>query len=74
MPERKEWTVERHSQTSSKGEGQENVVALLRRVAESLDDLVDIEVQDIVPHGDGRRPGLADGNGLLPPPAAATRG
>lgn len=42
-----EWTVLHFSLSNPAGEGQGDVAALLRRVAESLDELGDVDVQDI---------------------------
>lgn len=38
------------SQSNPEGPGQGDVAALLRRVADSLDDLGDVDVQDIAFH------------------------
>ena len=45
-PER--WTVEHFSQANPGGEGQGDVPALLRRVAGTIADLGDVDVQDVV--------------------------
>lgn len=45
-----QWTALHFSQSNPDGEGQGDAAALLRRVADSLDDLGDIDVQDIVFH------------------------
>jgi hypothetical protein len=50
MSERTSWTVEHFSQANPAGEGQGDVPALLRRVADSIDALGEIEVQDLVLH------------------------
>jgi len=42
-----DWTVLHFSQSNPAGEGQGDVAALLRRVADSLDDLGDVQVQDV---------------------------
>lgn len=42
------WTVEHFSQANPKGEGQGDVPALLRRVANTIEEFGAIEVQDIV--------------------------
>lgn len=41
------WTVLHFSQSNPAGEGQGEVAALLRRVADRLDDLGDVQVQDV---------------------------
>jgi len=41
------WTARYFSQSNPAGAGQGDVAALLRRVAESIDDLGDVDVQDI---------------------------
>ncbi|MGW4522744.1 hypothetical protein [Amycolatopsis sp. NPDC004378] len=41
------WTVEHFSQSNPAGPGQGDVAALLRRVADTLDELGDVQVQDI---------------------------
>ena len=41
------WTIAHFSQSNPRGKGQGNVAALLRRVADTLDDLGDVSVQDI---------------------------
>jgi hypothetical protein len=50
MSERTTWTVEHFSQANPAGEGQGDVPALLRRVADSIDALGKVEVQDLVLH------------------------
>jgi hypothetical protein len=56
------WTVEHFSQANPIGEGQCDVPALLRRVADAIEDLGDVSVQDLVLHtdvtGDGDWPSL----------------
>ncbi|MEU0797908.1 hypothetical protein ABZ342_48245 [Amycolatopsis sp. NPDC005961] len=42
-----EWTVAHFSQSNAEGSGQGDVAALLRRVADTLDELGDVQVQDI---------------------------
>jgi hypothetical protein len=44
------WTVEHFSQANPEGEGQESVPALLRRVADSIEELGAVNVQDVVCH------------------------
>lgn len=46
------WTVEHFSQANPAGDGQEDVAALLRRVAGSIEGLGDVVVQDIVFHNE----------------------
>jgi hypothetical protein len=46
------WTVQHFSQSNPDGPGQGDVVALLRRVADSLEDLGDVTVQDITFHSE----------------------
>jgi hypothetical protein len=46
------WSVLHFSQSNPDGEGQGNVGALLRRVADSIDELGDVDVQDIVLHSE----------------------
>jgi len=43
----KSWTVRHFSLANPKGEGQDDVPALLRRIAGTIEQLGDIEVQDI---------------------------
>jgi hypothetical protein len=50
MRERTSWAVEHFSQANPVGKGQGDVPALLRRVADSIDALGEIEVQDLVMH------------------------
>jgi hypothetical protein len=56
------WTIEHFSQANSEGEGADDVPALLRRVAESIEGLGDVRIQDLVLHTDvdveGYRPRL----------------
>lgn len=42
-----EWTAHHFSQSNPAGEGQGDVAALLRRVADTLDELGDVQVHDI---------------------------
>jgi len=44
------WTIFHFSQSNPKGLGQGDVAALLRRVAESVDELGDVQVQDVTFH------------------------
>ncbi|KTR50867.1 hypothetical protein NS359_13015 [Curtobacterium oceanosedimentum] len=41
------WTINHFSQSNPAGKGQGDVAALLRRVAQSIDDLGDVSVQDL---------------------------
>jgi hypothetical protein len=47
-----DWTARRFSQSNPKGMGQVEVATRLRRVATTLDDLVDPQVRDITFHCD----------------------
>lgn len=42
-----DWTVSHFSQSNPSGEGQGDVPSLLRRVADSIESLGDVQVQDI---------------------------
>jgi hypothetical protein len=42
------WAIEHFSQSNPAGPGQGDVSALLRRVADTLDELGDVQVQDVV--------------------------
>lgn len=42
-----DWTISHFSQSNPAGEGQGDVPALLRRVADSIDSLGDVQIQDI---------------------------
>ena len=44
------WTILHFSQSNPSGEGQGDVASLLRRVADSIDALGDIDVADITFH------------------------
>lgn len=44
------WTIEHFSQANPKGHGQDDVAALLRRVAESIETLGVVQVQDLALH------------------------
>jgi len=46
------WTIFHFSQSNPAGFGQGDVVALLRRVADSIDDLGAVQVQDVAFHSD----------------------
>ena len=46
------WPVRHFSQANPAGEGQDHVPTLLRRVAESIEELADVEVQDITFHAE----------------------
>lgn len=41
------WTINHFSQSNPTGEGQGDVAALLRRVAQTIDDLGDVSIEDI---------------------------
>ncbi|KTR38889.1 hypothetical protein NS263_12275 [Curtobacterium oceanosedimentum] len=41
------WTINHFSRSNPAGTGQGDVAALLRRVAQSIDDLGDVSVQDL---------------------------
>lgn len=45
-----EWTIRHFSLSNAVGPGQGDVAALLRRVADTLDKLGDVQVQDIAFH------------------------
>ena len=46
------WTISHFSQSNPSGAGQGNVAALLRRVAASIEELGEVEVQDVTFHGE----------------------
>lgn len=46
------WTIFHFSQSNPTGPGQGDVAALLRRVADSIDALGDVTVQDLVFHSE----------------------
>jgi hypothetical protein len=46
------WTINHFSQSNPDGEGQGDVAALLRRVADSLDSLGDVQVEDVTFHSE----------------------
>jgi hypothetical protein len=46
------WTIWHLSQSNPDGDGQGDVAALLRRVADTLDELGDVHVQDITFHSE----------------------
>ena len=50
MNERTSWSIEHFSQANPVGQGQDDVPALLRRVADSIEALGDVSVQDLVMH------------------------
>ncbi|WP_200938506.1 hypothetical protein [Curtobacterium sp. Leaf183] len=45
--ERMDWTINHFSQSNPAGEGQGDVAALLRRVAQTIDDLGDVSIEDV---------------------------
>ncbi|MFJ8023205.1 hypothetical protein [Streptomyces sp. NPDC096311] len=56
------WTIKHFSQANPEGAGQADLPALLRRVADSIENLGPVEVQDLVMHteitADDDRPSL----------------
>jgi len=42
-----DWTISHFSQSNPKGDGQGDVSSLLRRVADSIDELGDVQIEDI---------------------------
>lgn len=48
----KKWTVQHFSQGNPVGPGQDDVAALLRRVANTLEEIGPVEVHDLVLHTD----------------------
>lgn len=52
MAEDSRYTTFHFSQSNPRGEGQENVAALLRRVASTIEELGDIAVNDLVMHSE----------------------
>jgi len=44
------WTIEHFSQSNPKGVGQADVPGLLRRVADTVESLGEIDVQDVMMH------------------------
>ena len=46
------WTIWHFSQSNPAGVGQGDVAALLRRVADSIDELGDVQVQDVAFHSE----------------------
>lgn len=46
------WTIRHFSQSNPKGVGEGDVPALLRRVADTLEDLGPVKVTDLVLHND----------------------
>ncbi|GGM55665.1 hypothetical protein GCM10011608_45670 [Micromonospora sonchi] len=53
MPSEPEsWTIRHFSQANPVGPGQDSVSALLRRIADSIDERPGIEVQDVVLHSE----------------------
>ncbi|RHA40069.1 hypothetical protein [Cellulomonas rhizosphaerae] len=47
-----DWTISHFSQANPEGEGQDDVAALLRRVADTIEALGRVDVQDVVLHQD----------------------
>ncbi|MGE4115287.1 MAG: hypothetical protein AB7G36_14015 [Candidatus Nanopelagicales bacterium] len=52
MSEDDRWAVLHFAQANPAGEGQGSVPALLRRVADSIDELGAVQIQDVVFHGE----------------------
>jgi hypothetical protein len=52
LPERITHTMRHFSQANPAGQGQGDVPALLRRVADSIDGLGDVEVYDLIMHNE----------------------
>jgi hypothetical protein len=53
MPSEPEsWTIKHFSQANPAGPGQDSVAALLRRIADGIDQRPGIEVQDVVLHSE----------------------
>jgi hypothetical protein len=52
------WPIRHFSQTNPRGPGQQDVPALLRRVADSIEELGPVEVQDLVLHQEVTAEGL----------------
>jgi hypothetical protein len=50
--ESESWTIEHFSQANPRGDGQASVPALLRRVADTIDQLGPVDVQDLVLHSE----------------------
>jgi hypothetical protein len=50
VSKRTSWTIEHFSQANPAGQGQANVPALLRRVADSIEALGEVDVQDLLLH------------------------
>jgi hypothetical protein len=46
------WTARHFTQGNPKGPGQDDVPALLRRVADTIDSAGDVEVHDLILHTD----------------------
>ena len=46
----KRWTADHFSQANPKGPGQDDVPNLLRRVADTIEGLGDVEVLDVIMH------------------------
>lgn len=48
----RDWTVQHFSQANPAGPGQENVPALLRRLADTIEGLGEVEIMDLVMHNE----------------------
>jgi hypothetical protein len=46
------WTIRHFSQSNPRGPGQGNVAALFRRVASSIEELGEVDVQDVTFHSE----------------------
>ncbi|MEV4181309.1 hypothetical protein AB0J28_07665 [Streptosporangium canum] len=62
VPEQTAYTMHHFSQANPEGPGQEDVPALLRRVADTIESLGDVEIYDVIMHDeiteDGNQPSL----------------
>jgi hypothetical protein len=52
MSEPRTWTIEHFSQSNPEGPGQKDVPRLLRRVADTLESMGEVEVEDVVFHSE----------------------
>ncbi|MEV7013648.1 hypothetical protein [Streptosporangium sp. NPDC051022] len=52
MSQRSTWTMHHFSQANPKGPGQEDVPALLRRVADTIEELGNVEIHDLIMHNE----------------------
>ncbi|WP_214325181.1 hypothetical protein [Nonomuraea sediminis] len=62
LPEKIDWTMRHFAQANPEGSGQGDVPSLLRRVADSIEALGDVEVHDLIMHTEitteGSRPSI----------------